>query len=56
MDDIPQKVTPRSSLHLLFINNLQDVRVTADVRNGEMIKSYFIARGLLKVFNKELTK
>lgn len=25
-------------------------------RNGEMIKSYFIAGGLLKVFNKELTK
>lgn len=48
MDDIPQKVTLRSSLHLLFINNLQDVHVTADVQEWGDDKVIFYSLRPLK--------
>lgn len=45
---------PRSFLHSLLINNLSDTSITSNVRHRKMMKSYFIAGGLLKVLTKSL--
>lgn len=55
MDDIPQKVTPRLSPHLLFINNLRDVCVKAAVQewgNDEVI--FYSQRPLKRWLTKSL--
>lgn len=55
MDDTPQKVTPRSSPHLLFINNLGDACVKAAVQEWGNDKVIFYSQGPLKgVLTKSL--
>lgn len=56
MDDVLPKVTPRSPLHSLFINNLRDTSITSNVQHREDDKLIFHSWRPLKGVNKKLTK